>query len=65
LKIPPVLLGLPLLSESDPKVIRFIEAQKMMAYDDMLSMVWSLFYAGIFNRQPGTFQTGYFCLKMG
>ncbi|MGH2478306.1 MAG: hypothetical protein ACRDHW_01420, partial [Ktedonobacteraceae bacterium] len=55
LTIPPILLGLPLFTSADQQeshtgVLGFIDAQRMLIYEELLAMSWSLYYAGDFQR---------------
>jgi transcriptional regulator with XRE-family HTH domain len=63
LKIPPALLGLSIITPIDQiigegtgnditGIIRHIDAQRMLAYEDILTMSWELYYVG--NLQSAT-----------
>lgn len=50
LKVTPLLFGLPATSEEGNRaVIDFISQQHMLAYEDVLSMSWQLYYTGDFQ----------------
>ena len=63
LKIPPALLGLSIIAPEDQHtsetnndditgIVKVIDAQRMMAYEDILAMSWELYYMG--NLQYAT-----------
>jgi tetratricopeptide (TPR) repeat protein len=54
LGIAPVLLGVPFVGGSEPgdtaHILEAVDERRMQAYQDMLEMAWSLYYAGDFQQ---------------